>query len=41
MVNKNIHNHPFEKFANKGRDKVVVLMKAHGTKQHKLWRPQN
>jgi hypothetical protein len=26
MVNENIHNHPFEKFANKDRDNVVVLM---------------
>jgi hypothetical protein len=30
MVNEYIHNHHFEKFANKERDMVVVLMKALG-----------
>jgi hypothetical protein len=39
MVNENIHNRPFEKFVNKDKDVVVVLMKAHGSKQHELWRP--
>jgi hypothetical protein len=38
MVN-DIHDRPFEQFVNKDRDMVVVLKKAHGPKQHELWRP--
>jgi hypothetical protein len=36
MINECIHNHPSKKLANKDRDMVVVLMKAHGFQRDKL-----
>jgi len=34
VINKSIHNHPLEKFANEDKEEVIVLVEAPGTKQH-------
>ena len=34
VINKSIRNHPLEKFANKDKEEVMVLVEALGTKQH-------
>jgi len=34
VINKSIHNHHLEKFANEDKEEVMVLVEAPGTKQH-------
>jgi hypothetical protein len=34
VINEDIYNHPLKKFANKGREMVMILVEACGTKQN-------